>query len=429
MTNLRMAAVCLIALTTFGACGRDGAGVVSSPGVTQRSAVLFQQPPNRTFTGAFVDGWSWRGSSDSDSLVAVDPDGAETVVDLPGETLLFCQSRAVSQVDYLLFATLDVNAVSRLYRIHDATQDGLVDESTITELLSVNQAFLTSVSILAGGDGFAFDYRCGDILRLEDTNADSWPDLVSVNAFALRDTFPSLEFFRSVRAVSSDEVTAHGASDSGEPVTFVPTVHHYTDTTADGVADVESESATVEQQPLWRGLPFDGQTEASFVGTVGNTVEVWSLLGGDLDTMLGSAVFAVDGQASVTWTTGLTEGDEVAYKYAVNTSHAVLTAVGDWPQVLSVGSSTFVTVDGSAVDLPLTGLNLSSGMSLELVTEDEVVYSLTFVVSSATSATVTIPAAASDHLGEGTIEAYDSSQPAAERTLAHVVDLCEPLDE
>jgi len=182
-----------------------------------------------------------------------------------------------------------------------------------------------------------------------------------------------------------------------------------------------------------RGRPFHGQATLEVRGRPGAEVEVWKL-DSDLEktALTGSATIESDLEP---WTdahlgTSLAAGDLIGVQYQGDDASMVFDTVwADWPQIIGF-DSLVARVGGSGGSLGLLGYNFTSDMTVELRTTDGALHDLAVTFNSATSATVELPALATDQLGPGTLYCISPGQDVDTHgaSIAHIT-ICEEAEE
>jgi hypothetical protein len=323
----------------------------------------------------------------------------------------------------------------RLYRMNDATGDGIPDGCTLTLVFSTApaSAYVTSVArSLSGNTAYILDRRCQDICVVEDTNSDGWPDSVVSTPFALSSTFPSLLDARSITVeVHGDAVTVvarpEGPGVASPALQRGGTFVAYADTNGDGVADTETFGTSDDRLPqldvAHGGVPFDGQTTLrtySPEAAEGKTVQVATIdQNGDDIAVLGSAVVDAAGYSNVAMSPALAQGDSIAIRYATSPAdRSVWVVRPQVPQLLRVTSG--LGDPASANSVSISGLGLVAGMSVYYLTpratDASQAVGVPFSLNSSTEVVVSLPLlAGAEDIGMMTFFATGQGQAIEDR--------------
>lgn len=410
---------CALALT-LAACSQ---GTRSVPRI--HSAATLSSPPSVVSVNEY-DGLSYCVQS-STAVVAFFSDGDPTLT-VPGSGNLSSMIVERGSTKYLVVASFDSNDRARLYRYHDADEDGIPDESTELELLDLGPtpAYITSVSLLSDGTTYLLDARCQDILVATDTDNDTWPDTVSSTPFAMSSAFGDLLEVRAIRAMSVGDVRgAISYSSQSELLTRGQSalVSRFQDTNADGVAD--SGGFELPQFATLRvfGVPAAGHQQIWVKATAGHTVTAFALDAQYVPTtQLGSVVVQNQEWTSMSLSRALVHDEWIVVSLATEPGSGVRSRVWTARAQIVETEPTVVDIGGGTIEV--RGLNLDENMEVTLVTADDVVRELSFEIEDERTATVTIPALPAAAEGPAYLIITDPDEPEAPTAVeVHINDL------
>lgn len=420
------------ALLVAAACGTDR----SVPQLLQQSQVVLATPPSWANKGHLEDNWEWSTRADENMVLLVNPQtGVLDEFYITGQDqVLMCATWELSGTLYLLVGVLDASEEFSLLRYHDSTGDGRPDASTEAVVFDAGTNAIYPTHLCrenrTGSSIYLLDSRCADILYVEDTNSDGWPDTIQTTPFARSSDHPELLDVYRLRSPAVGVVEAH---DSYIPSSAVHAqawellelpFDRYSDTNSDNVADVLAVVVPVAAHPAMLGIPYDGQTAIDVSGVQNAGVQVWTLnVDMTQDTLIGSGTIGA-GITSITLTSALTKGDRVGVYYATGSTGRdvpAYLAVDDWPQITEVDEPLIDIAGGTHT---IKGLNFASDVDVGLVTKTGT-HNLSFTFVDSRTLTVTVPALTTDDVGAAWLRITAPSQPDDEIIGAQNVPVCD----
>lgn len=357
---------------------RGGGDNPRSPTQTAGGPVVRSAVPIVDLAGTF-ERHSYRTRGTSNQVFMTDLGGTNFELAFSGCHVTFADSWLVGGRRHLVVGLTDDLDAFTLYRVHDASGDGLPDMSTCTVVFTTpGPAYVTHVTPPLEGRAFALDARCQDLLRVTDANADGWPDTVAAVPFARSVDHPLLLQVRSLQMLGATRVVGFEGGAGFVPGTrnWVPsrapgaTVRALLfDLDGDGIAESVTQEVEGSRFPATVGRPFVGQTTVSLYGTaevdVGRVAVVSAGPAGSPQILGSGALVLVDGapQVSIPLSRPLELGEEVRLSFADAADRwARHTVIGAWPQILA---ATPAEIDaGAPASLTIQGLHFSASMEL-----------------------------------------------------------------